>query len=227
MKLVSFLFVVLFANLTWAATADRPKVVGHDIQGGGKLTIPEAKIPVVAADPSSGFGQVLASFDNGQDAKWSDVKGFWIGRCFTFANQNVAKNSMLGYFLIRDPGPAFPDGDAYLGAITYAGKPADHFDKMTDYELEISQTESQLWSLFYAEKTSVVTEEPTVTVLDDLEPNKRPDFKTEYRVSGNTVVRRTTNLISQNLIMSGSTKKVPVRAGQVLISCSYSKQVAR
>lgn len=178
----------------------------------------------VPTDPDSYFGKTLAWYDEGTDVKWDEVRGHWVGRCFAFDAQKKPVNAFLSY-LEANGGPGFPSGPAYMDSFYHTGRDQDYYDNFTDYSEEIRDTKRLLRAGVDKGQFQPVTEEPTVTATLDLEPNKRIDFKTEYRMHSGKLVSRMTNLIAQSLYVGHMKKRTQVAAGQVIFSCYYFKKV--
>lgn len=186
---------------------------------------PPAPLTPVVPDPNSLFAQALEMYEMGLAVRWTDIKGFWVGRCFYFDQENTAVNSFAGYL---DPaaGPGFGTMPLAFESTYASGYGADYFDELSSYSSYIKIIKDKIKSENSKGRYSTMSEEPTVNQLYDMEPNNRPDFLTEIRWKDDQIVYKVTNLVQQNLKVGAMKSRIPVAAGQTLFACSYFKRVA-
>lgn len=178
---------------------------------------------VVDPDPNTYLGKTFAWYEAGLATKWIDVKGFWVGRCFWFDEQNTAINSFLGY-LASHAGPGFDELPSVIDSIWMPTSTADYFDNLTDYRSAIRDFNTI--SSPIAHKYGPVLEDPTVNQLYDMEPNNRPDQLTEIRYHEGKLIVKLTNLIAQTLMTGPMKSRKMVAQNQILSMCYYFRKVA-
>lgn len=177
---------------------------------------------IVEPDPNKYFGKANAWYESGQDVKWTDVKGYWVGRCFSFDDQDKAANGMFGY-LPSAAGPGFPGEAPLFDVVHRFREPAGSLDSLENYDQVIVEFQKAiLGQQHYSDMADV----PTLSLKYDIEPNNRPDFEYRVRVSGTNLVWRMTNLIAQNLKVGTMKSPRYVAAGQIMFTCYFFKKVA-
>lgn len=218
-KILSFLMVLATAPMAAAG----PQLFSQSAQRGFEFVAEVEPSPMIV-DPNSHFSQTSAWYDQGRDVKWAEMKGFWVGRCFVFDNPEPT-NSFLGYYA-KDNGPGVPPS-IYVDSAYYMFRPANAYDRIGDYTKQISET-SKLFKkdLVDTGKGAPIVEEPTVTAFTDFEPNSAMDLKSEFRVHGDKLVRRVTNLITQKLLLGNMLERRTIAAGEAVFSCYYFKKVS-
>ena len=189
----------------------------------------EAQIVQVAAelkaqDGKSRMDQVIDWYNAGQDVTYAEVKGTYVGRCFSFDDPNKGKNNLFATMGVND-GPGFPEQPKFLANITYNnGRPADKYDHV-EKASEVSRFFAESYNDSVKNYYGSVEENP-LRQLGDLEANGRMDFDHRYRKSGDYLVLVVTNLISQKLFVNIMTHSKYANAGDVIFTCYFFKKLA-